>query len=83
MSALALPGGDQQAYAETWGTCQAATNDFPRPRSLQTSGFGHILHFFCKICYFVWRSTAVHQKYNSVTNPASCGMTPLWTLKTI
>lgn len=48
MSALALPGGDQQAYAETWGTCQAATNDFPRPRSLQTSGFGHILHFFVK-----------------------------------
>lgn len=46
MSALALPGGDQQAYAESWGTCQAATNDFPRPRSLQTSGFGHILHFF-------------------------------------
>lgn len=47
-----------------------AADQHPRLRCLWTSGFDHIL-LFCKICYLVWRSAAVHQKYNSVTNPAS------------
>lgn len=64
------------------GFCQIAANDYPGLYCLQTSGLDHIL-LFCKICYLVSRSAAVHQKYNSVTNPASSWMIPLWTLKTI
>lgn len=71
--------GLRKPCSDPRGACQVAANDY---LALQTFSFGHIL-LFCKICYFVSRSTAVHEKYNSVTNPASSWMIPLWTLKTI
>lgn len=74
--------GSREPGLASLGSCQTAANDYPRLYCLQTSGFDHIL-LSCKICYFVLRSAAVHQKYNSVTNPASSWMIPLWTLKTI
>lgn len=74
--------GSRKPGLDSLGSCQIAANDSPRLSCLQTSGFDHIL-LSCKICCFVSRSAAVHQKYNSVTNPASSWMIPLWTLKTI
>lgn len=74
--------GTQRALFDSRGSCQVVTNVYPRLYCLWTSGFGRILLFY-KIRYFVSRSAAVHQKYNSVTNPASSWMIPLWTLKTI
>ena len=67
---LCVQQGSREPALDHLGSCQSAANDYPRLYCLQTSGFDCIL-LSCKICYFVLRSAAVHQKYNSVTNPAS------------
>lgn len=67
---LYMQQGSREPGLHPLGSCQTAANDYPRLYCLQTSGFDYIL-LSCKICYFVSRSAAVHQKYNSVTNPAS------------